>query len=95
MPDSTQYKQLMNEIIEKQSAILGPDIAILKARNVDGLDINDDGEVTAVDGDPKAILENLIDQYVNLSGQIVKSTLSSVFSKYPELGNEINSNGVT
>jgi len=80
-----QYKALMSEIIQKQIVILGPDISVLKARNVKELQVEDDGTVSAVNGDPQAVLQALIDEYVALSGQIVKNILGSIMSKYPEI----------
>jgi hypothetical protein len=85
MSNNEQYKSLFNEIIAKQSVILGPDIALLKARNVGGLSIGESGKVESISGDPKAAMQQLIDEYVNLSGAIVKSALTSVFDKYPDL----------
>lgn len=80
-----QYKALMSEVIAKQAVILGPDIAVLKARSVPGLKVADDGSVTDISGNPEEILEHLVDAYVSLSGQIVKSALRSIFTKYPSL----------
>ena len=85
MDEKQQYIGLISEIIKKQSVILGPEIAILKARSVAGLIVEDDGKVTNVGADPKDTLQNLIDQYVELSGQIVKNALSSIFAKYPNI----------
>jgi hypothetical protein len=85
MEEKQQYLGLISEIIAKQGIILGPEIAILKAKAVPGLTINNKGEATDISGDPSEAVENLIDEYVNLSGQIVKSALSSVFSRYPSL----------
>ncbi len=85
MEQKEEYAALMTEIIGKQSVILGPDIAVMKARNIKELTISDDGKVTDVQGDPGSALEKLVDVYVELSGQIVKNTLSSVFSKYPSI----------
>jgi len=85
MEEKNQYISLISEIIAKQAVILGPDIAILKARNVLGLAIDDNGKVTDIKGDPSDAVEQLIDEYVQLSGQIVKSALSSIFTKYPGL----------
>lgn len=84
--DKEQYKGLLSDIIAKQMAILGPYIALLKARSVSGLTVDDSGSVLDYSGDPQAIIQELIDAYVQLSGQIVKSTLSSVFAKYPSMG---------
>lgn len=83
--DSQQYAALISEIIKKQSVILGPEIAIVKARSVPGLMVNNDGKVTGVGDNPKETLHSLVDQYVDLSGQIVKNTLGSIFAKYPGL----------
>lgn len=80
-----EYQKLLTEIIQKQIAILGPAIAVMKARNILGLEVKDDGIVTNVEGNPQEIVRNLVDEYVDLSGQIVKNALSSVFLKYPEL----------
>ena len=85
MSDEEQYKNLMSEIIAKQAVILGPEIANLKAKNVSLLEISDDGKVTAIKGDPEKALKKLIDQYVELSGMIVKNALGSIFAKYPSI----------
>ncbi len=85
MADSNDYKNLINDIIAKQTLILGPDIVLLKARNVPGLVISSDGKVESIDGDPHEVLHNLINQYIALSGQIVKNILIPVFAKYPDI----------
>jgi len=85
MDEKADYKQVMTEIISKQSIILGPEIAIMRARGVSGLVITERGEVADIEGDPKQTLQKLIDQYVELSGQIVRATLSSIFQKYPDV----------
>jgi len=81
----TDYKNLITEIIRKQMDILGAEIAISKARNVTGLKLRDDGEVSGISGDPEDILQKLVDQYIALSGEIVKNILGPVFAKYPEI----------
>ena len=85
MDPNEQYKLLLSEIIAKQAVILGPSIAVLKARNVQGLEVDDKGKVIRISGDHQETLERLVDEYVNLSGQIVKNALVSVFEKYPQL----------
>ncbi len=85
MENAGDYKSLLTEIIGKQAVILGPDIAVLKARSVQGLQVSDDGQVTGFEGDPKELIQQLVDKYVELSGQIVKNALGSVFAKYPEI----------
>lgn len=79
------YKELLTEVIKKQIVVLGPDVAILKARNVEGLKISEEGDVNEISGDPQKVLQKLIDQYVALSGEIVKSTVEPLLAKYPAL----------
>ena len=81
--NNERYKALLSEIIAKQSIILGPEISVLKARNVPGLTINDAGTVTDIKGDGNAVLQQLVNTYVELSGMIVKNALGSIFEKYP------------
>ncbi len=83
--NNDKYKALLSEIIAKQSVILGPEISVLKARNVPGITVSNNGVVTEITGDYRQILEKLVDEYVALSGMIVKNALSSIFAKYPEL----------
>jgi hypothetical protein len=85
MADKEQYKQLLSEVIQKQIVILGPAIAVLKARNISGLEITDEGKVTDINDDPEKVLKELIDVYVSLAGQIVKNALGSIFDKYSSI----------
>jgi hypothetical protein len=81
-PTNEDYKKMLSEIIKKQIVILGPQMAVLKARNVPGLSVTDGGEVTGITGDEQTTLQKLIDEYVSLSGEIVKNAVNSIFEKY-------------
>lgn len=85
MDQKEQYKAVMSEIIAKQSIILGPDMAIARAKKVTDIEVGDKGEVLDIKGDPADALKRLIDTYVELSGQIVKNALGSIFVKYPDI----------
>ena len=85
MDQAEQYKAVMSEIIAKQSIILGPDMAIARAKKVSGINIGDKGIVGSVTGDNADVLRRLIDTYVELSGQIVKNALEPIFTKYPDI----------
>lgn len=84
-PTNTDYKQMLSEIIKKQIVILGPQIAVLKARGVEGLKVSDEGDVIEVAGPEQIVLQKLIDAYVALSGEIVKNAVNSIFEKYPSI----------
>jgi len=85
MPTKQEYQELISEIIKKQVSILGPDIAIQRASQIDGLKVDSSGKVVSLKGDEQTILQRLIDQYIELSGQIVKNVLRPVFQKYPSI----------
>ena len=85
MDQTEQYKAVMSEIIAKQSIILGPDMSVMRAKKVTGITVSEKGEVLEIEGDPADALKRLIDTYVELSGQIVKNALGSIFIKYPEI----------
>ncbi|HTL39505.1 MAG TPA: hypothetical protein VL306_01710 [Methylomirabilota bacterium] len=85
MPEQADYQNLINDIVAKQMVILGPDIVLLKARNVAGLKLDPSGKVESLDGDPQQILQSLVSEYIALSGQIVKNILTPVFAKYPQI----------
>lgn len=85
MDQTEQYKAVMSEIIAKQSVILGPDMAIMRAKKIEGVEVSEKGEIIGVTGDPAEALKRLIDSYVELSGQIVRNALGPIFTKYPEI----------
>lgn len=82
---SEDYRKLLTEIIQKQIIILGPEISMLKAKNVEGMTVGEGGIVTEITGDPQVVLQNLINEYVALSGLIVKKTMEPLLQKYPSL----------
>lgn len=85
MANQKEYKDLITEIIQKQILILGPDIAIMRARQIEGLKIESDGTVIDIAGNEQEVLQRLIDKYIELSGEIVKNILGPVFAKYPAI----------
>lgn len=87
--DRENYKKLLTEIIQKQMVILGPDITLMKARAVPELAVEPNGTVTKIEGNPSEVLRRLIDEYVSLSGLIVKTTMEPLLSKYPEISETI------
>ena len=79
----TDYKSLFSQLIKKQMLVLGPDITLAKVRNVTGLTVDINGDVQKIDGDPQMMLQSLINQFVELSGMIVKKTMESILTSYP------------
>jgi hypothetical protein len=88
----TDYKQLLTQVIQKQMVILGPNITLTKARNVKGLTVADDGTVTQIIGQPQELIQSLVDQFVQLSGLIVKKTMEPLLAVYPDGNNASSAN---
>ncbi len=89
METKEHYQNLITEIIRKQMDILGPEIAVRKALKVSGLKVKETGEAYDLSGDPQKVLHKLVDEYIALSGEIVKNILGPVFAKYPEIKLEL------
>lgn len=79
------YQALLSDLIKKQVVMLGPGVALSRARKVGALSIADSGEVTAITGDCQKALRELVSEYMELSGQIAQTTLSSLLEKYPNI----------
>lgn len=79
----TDYKSLFSQLIKKQMLVLGPDITLAKVKNVVGIVVDQNGDVQQIEGDPQVLLQDLINQYVELSGLIVKKTMESILTSYP------------
>lgn len=85
MPDQDEYKKMLTDLIQKQMVVLGPNIALDKARKIPGLKISDDGSVLEVSGDSQMVLKGVANEYMTLSGQIAQMTLNSLLEKYPQV----------
>ncbi len=73
-------QKVISELIKRQIAILGEEITISKVKNVPGIQVDSNGEVISIQGDLQIILANLINQFVELSGMIVKQTMESILA---------------
>lgn len=78
MNQQEEYRQVLSELIRKQMTILGSDITLAKVSNVHEIQVDESGNVVAVTGDPQAVLQKLINEFVELSGLIVKKTMESI-----------------
>ncbi|MBI3341677.1 hypothetical protein HY024_00985 [Candidatus Curtissbacteria bacterium] len=85
MTTNQDYQSLLSDLVKKQMVMLGPGVAISKARQVGALTVTEAGDVTAISGDAQAALKELANQYMSLSGDIAQTTLTSLLEKYPEI----------
>ena len=85
MSDEEDYLLLLTDLVKKQMVMLGPSVAVTKARKVSALTVADDGQVSAVAGDSQKALESLVSEYMALSGQIAQMTLQTLLEQYPAI----------
>ncbi|MDE2311880.1 MAG: hypothetical protein KGJ93_02190 [Patescibacteria group bacterium] len=83
MADHEEYKKMLTDLIQKQMVVLGPNIALDKAKKIPGVKVADDGTVLDMDGDPQLVLKGVANEYMALSGQIAQMTLNTLLEKYP------------
>lgn len=62
------FAQMAEKIIKEQESIIGP-VALEQAKKVSGLNIDWQRHEVEIDGDEKAILEKLVQQYEHLFGR--------------------------
>ena len=77
---ATDYQKVLTEVLQKQIVILGPAITLVKARNVEGVNIDDTGRVTSLEGDPHALSVKVLEQFRELSPLLVKKTMRPLLS---------------
>ena len=81
MSDAAQlYQQLLTDAIRKQMVILGPQITLLKVRNVSGLTVTNDGTVASLGGKPEDVVTRFIAEFRDLSAPLVKKTMQPLLN---------------
>lgn len=75
------YEGLVEDLIASQAELLG-DGAVDVAREVRGLQVNDDGTVEDVTADGKTVVDDLASAYVDNLGPAAASAMQSVAAEY-------------
>lgn len=80
------FDQIVEKIIEQQEAIIGP-IAVERAKLVQELKINWQQHDIDIEGNPQAAINELVEQYKELFGQIAvetcKEAVANLIGKLP------------
>jgi hypothetical protein len=83
---SSLFDQIAEKIIEQQEAIIGP-IAVEQAKLVTDLKINWQQHLVDISGNPQTAIDELVDQYKELFGQLAvescKQAVSKLLSQLP------------
>lgn len=75
------YSKIVEKIIEQQEAIIGP-IAVQQAEKVKALTIDWPQHDVGVSGSPQAAIDQLVEQYKELFGQIAVETCKEAAATY-------------
>ena len=80
------YEQIVVKIVSGQEAIIGP-VAIEQAQQVSHLQLDWDHHEVSIDGEKVQVIEDLINSYKNLFGQISvevsKQSAASLMAQLP------------
>lgn len=80
------YAQIIERIIKQQETIIGP-VAVEQAEQVSNLKVNWDKHEVSVSGDGAKVIDDLVEQYKELFGQIsvevCKEAAESLMGKLP------------
>ncbi|MES2971065.1 MAG: hypothetical protein V4702_01960 [Patescibacteria group bacterium] len=74
------YAQIITKIIEQQESIIGP-VAIQQAQQITGIKVDWPNHQVVIQGDAKATINSLIEQYKTLFGQIAVEVSKDAVAK--------------
>lgn len=77
------YKHLAGRLIETQRSMLGTS-ALDIARSVEGISVDNDGSVTAITGDSRAVVETLSQRYVAVLGAAAENRLLAAAREFED-----------
>lgn len=81
MSDTAQlYQKLLTDAIRKQMIVLGPQITLIKVRNVEGLTVTDDGNVATIANSPEDVVTRFLGEFRDLSSPLVKKTMQPLIN---------------
>lgn len=75
------YGQVIEAAIERESGILGEQKAVEKAKEVDGLEIDEEGHVLDIEGEGQQVLKRLVDRYEEVGGSVTASLIARRIKK--------------
>jgi hypothetical protein len=85
-----QYKKFLTELVRRHMVIFGNNIAREIASSVEGLTVDETGEVTNITGTPIKAVEKIISRYQELSEPVAQLQFRLLLDKYPDIFLEHN-----
>lgn len=88
MKDEKIYREIIDTILKSKIEILGQ-LAVKKARSVDGIQFSAGGEAASFSIDPKQALDNFLLKFEEISGVVSNYTaqvvIEKILDKYPDI----------
>ena len=82
------YKEIISAILEQKIRSFGQ-LAVVRAKNIKGLEIDNDRNITALSRDPQEILRDLIKSFEEIAGKIstvsIKKVIFPILQQYPDI----------
>lgn len=88
MSKTWDYKAIISEYIKKQMIILGPVVAVEKARKVEKIKLKEDGMVTQIVGDSKEAMKAVEIEFESMIGSVAHTVLLRIIDKRSVKGEE-------
>lgn len=76
-----EAKELAKIAVAKEADLSNKELAIRQANKVEGLEVNDDGEVESIDLDKGEVLENLIENFEEMMGDVAANLIAEEMKK--------------
>ncbi len=72
----TKYKEVIQTAIDREKQILGDEMAFSVVESVEGIQIDDEGEIQYIKRDNKEVLDDLVAGFCRVSGDIAESIIA-------------------
>lgn len=82
--ESSGYVAVIQAAVDREKEVVGPVEAVERARDVEGLSLDDDGAVLGLERDGKAVLGDLVDVYVRATGDVAAFIIARRIENLPE-----------
>ncbi len=82
------YKKFLTEFVRQQMILLGPNLAVDTVNRVEGIEVNNRGQVVEIIGEYNLILQSVVEEFSKLSPQLTNYFIHMQFSRYPEIAAE-------
>jgi|AACY02.14.fsa_nt_gi hypothetical protein len=84
------YKKFLTELVRRHMVIFGANIAREIAESVEGLTVDETGDVIAIAGKPMSSMQKLVGRYQELSEPVALLQFRLLLDKFPDIFLEYN-----